>query len=460
MSAEKGVHRRMRGEASALFRVTLAVLGLLLFSGVVAIRAQFVFVVHDPGVRGGSPGVGGPIYGLSSNELALFNDGQIALMEQDSVASGLGPRFNMDSCAGCHAQPAPGGSSPSVNPQVAVATRNGATNKIPFFIALHGPVREARFPFNPDGSPDGGVHDLYTIAGRADAPGCNLTQPDFDAAAARNNLIFRIPTPVFGAGFVEAIEDSTIVANQNSDLVAKRLLGISGHPNRSGNDGTITRFGWKAQNKSVKIFASEAYNVEQGVTNEGFPNEREETPSCLFNGTPEDHTHPDAATPVGVLSDIERFVNFMRYSDQPKPAPSTPSIANGRIVFNQIGCAFCHTPTLMTGKALTSALSNKAANLYSDLLVHHMGAGLADRVAQGNAGPDEFRTAPLWGLGQRIFFLHDGRTSDLLEAIEMHASSGDDGSPFPPSEANRVILIFNALPAQLKQDVLNFLRSL
>ncbi|HTF13999.1 MAG TPA: di-heme oxidoredictase family protein, partial [Burkholderiales bacterium] len=91
-------------------------------------------------------------------------------------------------------------------------------------------------------------------------------------------------------------------------------------------------------------------------------------------------------------------------------------------------------------------------NLFSDLLVHDMGVGLADGISQGEAGPREFRTAPLWGLGQRIFFLHDGRTADLLRAIQQHSSSG--------SEANGVIWRFNNLRESDKQDLLNFLRSL
>ncbi len=98
------------------------------------------------------------------------------------------------------------------------------------------------------------------------------------------------------------------------------------------------------------------------------------------------------------------------------------------------------------------ALSGKDANLFSDLLLHDMGEGLADGVSQGAAGPREFRTAPLWGLGQRIFFLHDGRTSDLKVAIREHASEG--------SEANGVIRRFNDLRESQKQDLLNFLRSL
>src|SRR6185436_1263440 len=92
------------------------------------------------------------------------------------------------------------------------------------------------------------------------------------------------------------------------------------------------------------------------------------------------------------------------------------------------GCAFCHTPTLTTGKSKIAALSNKAVNLYSDLLLHDMGVGLSDGVSQGEAGPREFRTAPLWGLGQRLFFLHDGRASDLITAIKAHQSLGSEAN--------------------------------
>jgi CxxC motif-containing protein (DUF1111 family) len=119
-----------------------------------------------------------------------------------------------------------------------------------------------------------------------------------------------------------------------------------------------------------------------------------------------------------------------------------------------------HTPSLTTGRSIASgsstvpsaALSNRTVNLYSDLLVHHMGRALDDGITQGQAGPDEFRTAPLWGVGQRIFFLHDGRTTSLVEAIEAHRSRG--------SEANEVIERFNKLSDSEQQDVINFLRSL
>ena len=137
--------------------------------------------------------------------------------------------------------------------------------------------------------------------------------------------------------------------------------------------------------------------------------------------------------------------------------PPVQSIANGRMLFSQTHCDACHTPALQTStSSFDSALNNQTANLFSDLLVHNMGSGLADRVSQGAAGPDEFRTAPLWGLGQRLFFLHDGRATPsnggLLTAIQAHAGPG--------SEANAVINLFQALSEQQKQDLLNFLRAL
>ena len=113
----------------------------------------------------------------------------------------------------------------------------------------------------------------------------------------------------------------------------------------------------------------------------------------------------------------------------------------------------------MTGpSSFGPALSNQTIHPYSDFAIHKMGPRLADQVSQGAAGGDEFRTAPLWGLGQRLFFLHDGRTSDLMQAIAAHSSAAS--SQFPASEANAVIANFNALSTSDKQAILNFLRSL
>jgi cytochrome c peroxidase len=432
--------------------------------------------VTDPGPRSGAPGAGSPVAGLSAAQSQFFTDGQTRFGETETVPTGLGPRFNSGAsltpsggaCAECHAAPSIGGSSPATNPQVADATIMGATNTVPDFITINGPVREARFVNSPDGTPDGGVHDLFTVTGRSDATGCTLQQPNFAANEAAHNVIFRIPTPTYGDGLIENISDATILANQAANAAAKASLGINGHvnrtavsggvPNRSGNDGTITKFGWKAQNKSPLMFAGEAYNVEVGVTNELFGSERAnpgDSPlpsSCIFNPTPEDISNP-GQTGAAVNSDITAFSFFMRYLDQPTPAPSTPSTTNGLALFSQVGCALCHTPSMTTAASNeASGLSNVQANLFSDLLVHNMGTGLADGVTQGGANGQEFRTAPLWGLGQRVYFLHDGRTSNLIQAIQAHASQG--------SEANGSVSLFNRLTASQQQDLINFLRSL
>jgi CxxC motif-containing protein (DUF1111 family) len=415
----------------------------------------------DPGVRAGPAAAGGPIKGLTSDQTALFNFVAARFSRVHSVsgtiqgeeASGLGPGYNGNGCGACHTFPAPGGSSPAANPQIAMATVDGAQNSIPSFLSANGPIREARFIQNPDGSPDGGVHDLFTIQGRSDAPGCQLAQPDFATAVSQNNVVFRIPAPVFGAGLIENISDEIILANKFTNALEKRFMGIAGHENRNPNDGTIAKFGWKAQNKSMLMFSGEAYNVEMGVTNELFPTERNMAPGCNFNPQPEDRLSPDTNSSTGgVASDTQNFTTFMRYLAPPTPAPDTPSIVNGRGLFNALGCALCHTPALQTSGSKIAALSLQQANLFSDLLLHHMGSGLADGIQQGNAGSDEFRTAPLWGLGQRVYFLHDGRTSDLVQAIQAHQSSG--------SEANSTIVNFNGLTVQQQQDLLNFLRSL
>ncbi|HSY21794.1 MAG TPA: di-heme oxidoredictase family protein, partial [Polyangiaceae bacterium] len=290
-----------------------------------------VTVAVDPGVRTGAPGAGAfpaltttnptcvpgqsgndcplpnasaCISGLSAANLAFCLNALVRFQEVDSVSgtdtdgpnggAGLGPTFNGNSCAQCHAQPSVLGSSPGLaspqrpvgNPQVALASLDGATNSLSTipFITLAGPTREVRF------ASDSGVHNIFSIAGRNDAPGCTAAiepQPAAAAGATPTNLTaggtisFRIPTPTFGLGLVENVTDNALRANLDATPTlggttgpTAASLGITGSLQTSGNDGTVTRFGWKAQNKSLLIFSGEAYNVEMGVSNENFQNER------------------------------------------------------------------------------------------------------------------------------------------------------------------------------------------
>ena len=489
--------------------------------------------VTDPGVRGGPAGAGASVGGLTTAQQAFFTAAQARFNVIETVPAGLGPGFNELSCGACHVSPAVGGSSPATNPQVTDANTLGATNVIPSFIAANGPIREARFVLNPDGTPDGGVHDLFSIQGRSDASGCVFPQPNFTAALAENNVIFRIPPPAFGDGLVEMVSDSNLQSALAAQAQQNASLGISGQFNTSGNTGNITRFGWKAQNASMMMFAGEAYNVEEGVTNDVFPNKRNQSASaqCFPNPLPEDtvntvDTINSASTVSDNNPDTTNFALFMRLLAPPTPAiplstsstastsssstaatvassststtsstttsttptsstvamasvlpmaagsststaaaastssstASAASINAGLQAFMNVGCAGCHIMNQTTGSAAlidttaNSTVSNITINPFSDFAVHNMGTGLADRVSQGNANGNQFRSAPLWGVGQRTYFLHDGRTNNLVTAIQDHASSG--------SEANGVIAQFNMLSTTDQQSIINFLRNL
>jgi CxxC motif-containing protein (DUF1111 family) len=482
---------------------------LILFLGAL-LCASLTLAQTDPGVRGGAingqPGATTtsplPLASVASNSpqgsLEFFQNGLGRFQDVETVSgganTGLGPRFNLNQCSGCHSQPTVGGTSPNANTYpnigpnleaevIANGVVNGNFNTIPSFLTPTGPTREARFPFffNSNGSvntnaPNGGVETIYTVSGRSDAGSCNIPQPSFSLAQSENNIIFRIPTPIFGAGLLENLDDSTLLAVQAG--AANNGLGISGTFNHNGNDGTISRFGWKAQNKSLEIFAGEAYNVEMGISNELFPQDRPlpgedmstGLPSNCLNlsgtGYPEDTTNfaptvtstDPFAQNASIPSDVVAFAMFMRLSAPPIASTTTPggsaSISRGAGMFSSIGCAVCHTPTIKStqNSNFTTSLANQPVSAFTDLEVHHMGTDLADNVSQGGAGGDQFRSAPLWGLGQRIFFLHDGRTRNLLSVIEAHASSG--------SEASQVEEIFDSLSPSQQQDLLNFLRSL
>jgi CxxC motif-containing protein (DUF1111 family) len=413
---------------------------------------------------------------LSLNEAALFNESLLRVSELEGTcntcaqqppnvlpidpspanpfsptslvnSAGMGPVFNADQCFICHSQPQIGGSSPKSNPAHVIATRLGGTNT----------VRSSK----------------------------NRMEP-FERCASNISTTECAMAVCTDYGLIESIQDRAIVANMNANRAAKSALGISGHANRVGNNGTVSRFGWKAQNASITMFAGEAYNVGMGISNDLFPASRSEDEDCNVAYEPFDVPRTEQALyddPLKIMPAWLMFTMFMRFVDAPEPAPMSASAVRGKELFEAVGCALCHTPSFKTpGQASPQTpaqeigpkvvtLRGRTVNLYSDLLVHHMGATLADNIVQGNAGPDEFRTTPLWGLGQRLFLLHDGRTDNLLVAINDHFSAshsrgGDNpardsaAENYEPSVANAVVRRFDALANADKQAVLDFLRSL
>ncbi len=431
----------------------------------------------DPGVRTTGPiSMGGPLPGLSTDELNFAAAAATEFGNPWSVSGtivgepipGLGPRYDANACGACHTYPAPGGSGGPFNNEVPMATLDGAKNIVPSFVTVNGPTR---IPYQVS---TGALLKLYTVQGRTDAPGCVLAQPDFATLLANHDLSYHIPIPLYGVGLVEATPSSNFIADQDKPLMAS--LGItSGRFNRSASG--ISHIGWKGAASSIRAFADLAGAVELDATGEIFPRKTDETPGCMFTGLPEDLPRltrriPNTAS-VGAdyASVFSLAAAFARTRAAPVPVASyastnpkvgnvtAASIANGEAKFVSAGCAACHVKSHTTGKSSMTGQSNKTYNSWSDYALHDMGVTLRDGLTQGSAGPQDYKTTALWGLGQRLFLLHDGRTTDLNQSIQQHYSAPTSGIS-GGSEANQTVLNFNALSTLDQQDILNFLRSL
>ncbi len=478
----------------------------------------------DPGVRGINwcqgcvNGAGGFQVGLTPQEQASepavttqfqttavvsVNSGSPDCMasgaQPNVTGCGLGPRFNSNSCASCHQQPAPGGSSPPSNPLFQVYLSDGYDNfqnTMPYFETTSPgcgngnpgcPILIPRLPTSSGGT--GLVQQLFVITGSKVAPNCNLQQPNF---SGESGLVFRQPLPTFGDGYIDFVENKDILNNLNSNLPLKTSLGIGGVANIA-DDGSVSRLGWKAQWRAILPAVGAEEQVEEGITNEMFATEIDQTAGCDVNPVPEDPTnynwYDSSMTPWLFLADAERDAIFVRFLATPIPSTASPtqggvgqgpgcpdtaqngqSCVDGQADFNSIGCVLCHTTSYRTPPGSIPSQGHTLLNLYSDLLLHHMGNCLADNVTQGLAQGDMWRTPPLWNVGQRIWFMHDGRTKDIVQAIEDHADmtgSGCTGNgTYPNSEADDVVNAFNGLAnmsgvdGTAQQDLINFLRTL
>ncbi len=349
----------------------------------------------DPGAIPYKPGE--PLRGLSGTDQVAFNGGFNAFLSPEDKADGLGPVFNGVSCSQCHLQGAIGGAGNDL--QLTRVTRIGGIRKGIYsdLEDLGGPVLQARSlkEFDPS----------YPIPGEV-------------VPSAAQFVSHRITTPLFGAGLIEAIPDATIVAR----TLMKLPDGVAGVANMELNPETnnleVSRFGWKAQHSSLSVFAGDAYLNEMGITTPLFPAENLPQGHLIGVGL-------DVAGDPEDADDVEAFAAFMRFLAPPTRSVLSVNAKKGEVLFSQLGCANCHFPSMNTGPNSNPALDNKAVNLYSDLLVHKMGSQLADGIIQGKATGDMFRTAPLWGLSQRILFMHDGRATSYEAAIMAHGGEAE-----------------------------------
>ena len=355
---------------------------------------------------------------LSFVELVAFGDGLAEFSKVETVATGLGPIFNDVSCVACHNAGGPGG-----------AGRNKVT----------------RF-----GRTTNGVFDPLEVLGgsllqaRAINPAVREVIP-----AVANTIAERITTPLFGAGLIEAIPDTAITAGATSI----KPHGIKGKvaviTDVVSGKSRVGRFGWKAQQATLLAFAGDAYRNEMGITNRFFPTENAPNGNLALIARFKTTSDPeDVIDPADGKGDIDRAADFMRLLAPPARGAATASSLAGEKVFASLDCAVCHTPQMTTGTSSVAALSAKSVNLYSDLLLHDMGA-LGDGIAQSAAGVHEMRTAPLWGLRIRPAYLHDGRAPNADAAIRAHAGEAQDSR-------ERYTKLINAE----RQQLLDFLNTL
>jgi len=374
---------------------------------------------------------GAPLPGLTAQQLQQFAVGLAQFKTVDTISDGLGPIFNAQSCVACHASPAVGGSS------AVTETRFG---------------RMVNGVFDPLANESGSLlHQSCMV------PGVQMLIPlDANVVAQRKS------NPLFGLGLIEAIPDTEIIANVHNPPID----GITGVPamviDAASGTTRVGRFGWKAQQATLLSFSADAYLNEIGVTTRipGFTADIAPDGNQLallgvepsLTGYVFDQLQdlPNGGPPQtdGGTSDIDEFNDFMLMLANPPTVPLSESAAQGQQVFAQINCVACHKPQMTTGPSTIQALSFKPVPLYSDLLLHDMGT-LGDGIAQGAANTTQMRTQPLWGLGVRAPYLHDGRAKTVFEAIKLH-----DG------EAATVRNRFLALPAKEQQALIDFINSI
>ncbi|MEW5976279.1 MAG: di-heme oxidoredictase family protein [Acidobacteriota bacterium] len=362
---------------------------------------------------------GDPLQGITAKEFELFRLGLEDFTEVETPDEGLGPVFNGRSCAECHSIPRIGGSSTITE--------------------VRGGVRKDDGSFEEYAG--GSVMQMFSIPSHE----TQLTIP-----AEVNVLARRKSLALFGNGLVEAVPDTVLLALEDPDDLDGD--GISGRAHRVHDKASDTmrigRFGWKAQQATLLAFGAEAYRDEMGITNDLFPDEACPGGDCekinFFNPLPGLQDAPD---PTTRLRGIDNFENFMKLLGPPPRGPATEEAQQGEQVFQTLGCTGCHVTSLRTGSNPVKALSFKRFFPYSDFLLHDIGTG--DGIGQGDAKPEEIRTAPLWGVRLRAPFLHDGRASTLQEAIQIHSG-----------EALGSRTQFEKLSESEKRALLAFLRSL
>jgi CxxC motif-containing protein (DUF1111 family) len=357
--------------------------------------------------------------------LRSFNDNRFIFEEVENVGDGLGPTHNGTSCAECHQSVVTGGAS-QVTEQRTGRSANGEFDE-----SLGGSL----------------IHSRATHADIVE----HVYWED-------NVRTFRISTNTLGNGFVECIANDTLLAIRDRQPAALRGTAVMVPVLEAQQKARIGRFGWKSQHASLVSFSADAYLNEMGITSPLFPDENTSSGKFVGYGTGYD----PLPEPEDDGVDIIAFADFMRSTKAPGRGRITDGVRAGEALFAQIGCATCHTATIVTAPPGTringgtftvpEALGSKIIHPYSDFLLHDVATGdgipvLSTPEYAGTA--NQMRTAPLWGLRTRNRLMHDGLAFTVQEAIRRHAG-----------QAASVTASYNALSEAQRNQLLEFLGSL
>jgi CxxC motif-containing protein (DUF1111 family) len=347
--------------------------------------------------------------------------------EVEAFEDGMGPTFNNTSCVSCHENPR---SQAGTGSQI-TELRAGHFNGISF----------------------------------VDHPGGSLINDRANDASIQERVLagnevraLRISISIMGDGFVEAIDSNTLQGIANAQPAGQRGTVIQVPVLEAGNATRVGRFGWKNQNSSLLSFAADAYLNEMGITNRLLQTENTSNGNNVQGGAFDGKADP-AGTGEDDAGDIDEFTTFMRCLKAPPRGPINTSVTNGQTNFNNIGCAVCHVATITTAPAgtvinagaltVSTALGDKNIHPFGDYLLHDIGTG--DGIVQngGQGTRNQVRTVPLWGIGARTRFMHDGQTLTVSAAIQRHAN-----------QAATAKNNFNAQSATNQANVLAFINSL
>ena len=340
---------------------------------------------------------------------------------------GIGPVFNNTSCVSCHEAP---------------RSQAGTGSQITELRAGH---------FN-------GVSFV-------DHPGGSLINDRANDRSIQEHILtgnevrtLRLTLSIAGDGFVESIDSNTLAAIANAQPAGQRGTVIQVPVLEAANQVRVGRFGWKNQNSSLLSFSADAYLNEMGITNRLLQTENTSN-GTVVQGGPFDGKADPAGTGEDDANDIDAFTAFMRCIKAPPRGPINAQVNAGQTTFTQIGCAVCHVATITTAPAgtvinagaltVSTALGDKNIHPFGDFLLHDVGTG--DGIVQngGQGTRNQVRTAPLWGIGARTRFMHDGNSVTVTDAINRHGNQG-------ATARNN----FNALSATNQQNVLAFIFSL